>query len=94
MSHRARRPVLAAASLVGSASLVAVYALSTASATAAATASNAEPPAALPVPGGSTEALLGSGCEVVRFYLTYNPSMNKPRGHQDAPDHWSWAAGC
>ncbi|MDX6299763.1 MAG: hypothetical protein QOF53_977 [Nocardioidaceae bacterium] len=89
MSPHARRPLLAAASLV------AVYALSTTSASAAAApAASARPPAAVPVTGGSADALLVTGCEVVRFYNTYNPSMNKPRGHQDAPDHWSWAAGC
>jgi hypothetical protein len=89
MSPHARRPLLAAVSLV------AVYALSTTSASAAATpAASARPPAAVPVPGGSTDALLVTGCEVVRFYIAYNPSMNKPRGHQDAPDHWSWAFGC
>jgi hypothetical protein len=83
MSPHVRRPVLAAASLV------AVYALSTTSATAAVS------PSSLPVPGGTSQALLvGNGCDVVRFYVAFNPSMNKPRGHQDAPDHWSWAAGC
>jgi hypothetical protein len=82
MSPHVRRPVLATVTLV------AVYALSTTSATAAAT------PSTLPVSGGSSQALLGSGCQVVDFYIAYNPSMNKPRGHQDAPDHWSWASGC
>ena len=89
MSPHARRPLLAAASLV------AVYALSTTSASAAAApAASAQPPAAVPVPGGSTDALFVRGCAVVRFYIAYNPSMNKPRGHQDGPDHWSWASGC
>ena len=89
MSPHARRPLLAAASLV------AVYTLSTTSASAAAVRPvSARPPAAVAVPGGSVDALLGTGCEVVRFYIAYNPSMNKPRGHQDAPDHWSWASGC
>jgi hypothetical protein len=33
-------------------------------------------------------------CDLVRLYVTLNPSMNKPRGDQSTPDHRTWAAGC
>jgi hypothetical protein len=36
----------------------------------------------------------GHDCQLVRFYLYYNPSINKPRGDQSTPDHRTWADGC
>jgi hypothetical protein len=36
----------------------------------------------------------GPSCSTVLRYVVDNPSMNKPRGHQDAPDGWSWRSGC
>jgi hypothetical protein len=85
MSRNARRPLLAAAALVT------VYALSTTSAYAASSTSTISSAA---VPDGNAQAILGTGCDVVSFYIVMNPSINKPRGHQDAPDHRSWAFGC
>ena len=39
-------------------------------------------------------ASFGISCLQVRLYEVYNPSMNKPRGHQDAPDHRHWDEFC
>ncbi len=36
----------------------------------------------------------GISCLQVRWYEVYNPSLNKPRGHQDAPDHRHWDEFC
>jgi hypothetical protein len=85
MSPYVRRPLLAAAALVT------VYALSTTSASAATRTSTLSSAA---VPDGNAQAIMGTGCDVVDFYIVMNPSINKPRGHQDAPDHRSWAFGC
>lgn len=45
--------------------------------------------------GGSAPPLLsGSGCVLVRQLITYNPSINKPRGDQQSPDHRHWDQNC
>lgn len=51
------------------------------------------------LPAGPANALRSldppSGhCGVVRSYVAHNPSMNKPRGDQQTPDHRHWDAGC
>lgn len=46
------------------------------------------------VPDGSAPGVEPTGCDLVRFLVVVNPSINKPRGHQDSADHWSWASGC
>jgi hypothetical protein len=84
MSAHARRSVAAVVSLL---------ALCGPWATAAADARIT--PAAVSLPdGGGDPAMDPAGCDLVRFYVAVNPSMNKPRGHQDQPDQWSWASGC
>jgi hypothetical protein len=67
--------------------------LTTLVALSAATAALVAPPlshaAAETVPASS-----GISCLQVRWYEVYNPSLNKPRGHQDAPDHRHWDQFC
>ncbi len=29
----------------------------------------------------------GTGCDLATWYAVHNPSLAKPRGHQDLPDH-------
>lgn len=81
-SRRARLTTLVAAA-------AAAAALSVASAGPVAATTPQAPGAASPPP-----VLTGSGCLLVQQYLVYNPSMNKPRGHQDVADGRSWADGC
>ncbi len=53
--------------------------------------------ATTPQPSGSSSpppVLTGSGCLLVQQLIVYNPSMSKPRGHQDLADGRSWADGC
>jgi|1185.fasta_scaffold1522585_1 hypothetical protein len=78
MSPHARRPVLAAASLLTLGLMLATT-----------------PVASARTPDTITVTMRPQvGCDLVRFYVAVNPSMNKPRGHEDAPDHWTWASGC
>lgn len=55
-------------------------------------------PSSAPATSSSRPPVTGAAdsldCDLVRFYVTVNPSMNKPRGDQATPDHRSWATGC
>jgi hypothetical protein len=62
-------------------------------AVAAATAALVAPPLSHAA-AETAPASFGISCLQVRWYEVYNPSMNKPRGHQDAPDHRHWDQFC
>lgn len=47
-----------------------------------------------PAAAETAPASFGISCLQVRLYEVYNPSLNKPRGHQDAPDHRHWDQFC
>jgi hypothetical protein len=84
MSAHARRSVAAAVSLLA---LCGPWVTTAADATTT--------PAAVSISDGDgLTAEDPAGCDLVHFYVVVNPSMNKPRGHQDEPDHWTWASSC
>lgn len=73
--------------LVASAAAAAALSVVTAGPAAATTPQAAG--AASPPP-----VLTGSGCLLVQQLIVHNPSMSKPRGHQDVADGRSWADDC
>jgi|1186.fasta_scaffold315196_1 hypothetical protein len=54
---------------------------------------------ASPAPTGQAERRTaapsdsGTECDLAVWYVVYNPSINKPRGHQDTLVHWTPPSG-
>ncbi len=86
------RLAVAATMIVVGCGLVSSSAPASAS-TPASKASSASRPATAAAVDATPDGASAS-CSVVLFYTVNNPSMNKPRGDQQTPDHRSWTFGC
>ena len=42
---------------------------------------------------GSGPTTAAQSCDLAVWYVVHNPSINKPRGHQDAPDFRTMPTG-
>lgn len=48
----------------------------------------------LTVGAGAAQARPRTDCHAIAVALAKNPSLAKPRGHQDHPDYRTWGLGC
>ena len=71
-----------------------VAAAAAAAALSVGTTASASAATVAPQVGSATPVLSGSGCDLVRQLVVYNPSISKPRADQQAPDHRHWDQGC